>query len=110
MKLFTFLICLDPSVPKISIKPVSDSVILLSWEREIGETKKHGAATNYSLKIKNGNEESEMVTNEKRIKLSNLTMCSEYCFLLSSANKAGSSEYSKEICCLTLAPSKLYTF
>jgi len=47
---------------------------------------------------------------EEGIKLQNLTMCTQYCFRLSGVNKAGHSEFSKEICSHFLDPSKINSF
>ena len=50
--------------------------------------------------------ETKRVRNE-RINVTNLEMCTQYCFILSSENNAGSSEWCKEICTYTLAPGKI---
>ena len=99
----------EPAVPQISIKSRSDTEIVLSWEKE-KETKEHGAASYYLLKIIKLNEKSEMRITEEEMKIPNLAMCSKYCFRLSSGNDAGSSEFSTEKCSHTLAPSKIKLF
>jgi len=90
----------------IYIKSKSVTEIKLSWEKQ-NETKVNGASLHYLLKIRKGMKVSEMRIKKERISLPNLEMCSKYCFHLSSVNKAGFSELSKEICCYTLAPSKI---
>ena len=100
---------LEPNIPQnISILSKSLNQIVIYWDKQ-NETNQFGIGNQYLLLIRNSKSQinkSKQVCNE-RIKVTNLEICTQYCFTLSSQNNAGSSEWSKEICTYTLAPGKI---